>query len=145
MTNELEMLRNEQIELLNNEEFEEKLEVKSWFISKNFNEAQRTALSTTSEYIIANETEKAYYLNALTDYGTISFWCPKSCTYISTYENEVESINNFYNKMQNGLDYNQKLKDLAKANGLKNIRERMTTQTLINKLQAAGIEVPARA
>ena len=27
------------------------------------------------------ETEKAYYLKALSDFGTLKFWCPKSCIY----------------------------------------------------------------
>lgn len=49
------------------------------------------------------------------------------------------------NKMNGGLAYNQMLKEFAKANGIKGIRQRMATATLIAKIEQAGLEVPARA
>lgn len=56
------------------------LKIKDWFLNKNFTSNESYAISV-SELSIERETEKAYYLKALSDFGTLKFWCPKSCIY----------------------------------------------------------------
>ena len=157
------------------------LSVKSWFINKNFTENQKAALDTVYDYKIEKETEKAYFLNAETDYGCIKFWCPKSCTVeISDDEEEArpieevmtefsltkEDMENFalFSKVSNyasgritkaemeeaiakkdaGLKYNVRLVEFCKMAGIKITNRKYTTATLIEKIQNAGLEVPAR-
>lgn len=157
------------------------LSVKSWFINKNFTENQKSALATAYGYKIEKETEKAYFLNADTDYGCIKFWCPKSCTVeISDDEEDARPIEevmaefnltkedmgnfNFFRKVSDyasgritkaeleeaiskkdeGLKYNARLVEFCKVAGIKITNRRYATATLIEKIQNAGLEVPAR-
>lgn len=156
------------------------LSVKSWFINKNFTENQKSALATAYDYKIEKETEKAYFLNAETDYGCIKFWCPKSCTVEINEADEArpieevmaefnltkEDMENFalfskvsdyaagritkaeleeaIAKKNEGLKYNARLAEFCKMAGIKITNRRYTTATLIEKIQNAGLEVPAR-
>lgn len=126
------------------------LEVKSWFISKMENDYERRALSSGATYTVIAETEKAYKLNATTKFGTIVFWCPKSVTIEESWEEqearkEAEAIQ-WEKEMNEGLAYNQMLKEFALNNGVKGIRKsNMRTATIIEKIKEAGLEVPARA
>lgn len=156
------------------------LEVKSWFINKNFTENQKSALATCCGYKIEKETEKAYFLNADTEYGCIKFWCPKSCTVeineaeearpveevMAEFNLTKEDMENFalFRKVSDyasgritkaeleeaiakkdaGLKYNARLVEFCKMAGIKITNRRYTTATLIEKIQNAGLEVPAR-
>ena len=156
------------------------LSVKSWFINKNFTENQKSALATAYDYKIEKETEKAYFLNANTDYGCIKFWCPKSCTVeineaeearpieevMAEFNLTKEDMENFalfskvsdyasgripkaeleeaIAKKDTGLKYNARLVEFCKMAGIKITNRRYTTATLIEKIQNAGLEVPAR-
>lgn len=156
------------------------LSVKSWFINKNFTENQKSALATAYDYKIERETEKAYFLNAETDYGCIKFWCPKSCTVeineaeekrpieevMAEFSLTKEDMENFalfgkvsdyasgritkaeleeaIAKKNEGLKYNERLVEFCKMAGIKITNRRYTTATLIEKIQNAGLEVPAR-
>lgn len=156
------------------------LSVKSWFINKNFTENQKSALATAYDYKIEKETEKAYFLNAETDYGCIKFWCPKSCAVEINEADEArpveevmaefnltkEDMENFalFSKVSDyasgritkseleeaiakkdaGLKYNARLVEFCKMAGIKITNRRYTTATLIEKIQNAGLEVPAR-
>lgn len=156
------------------------LSVKSWFINKNFTENQKSALATAYDYKIEKETEKAYFLNAETDYGCIKFWCPKSCTVeineaeearpieevMAEFNLTKEDMENFalFSKVSDyasgritkaeleeaiakkdaGLKYNARLVEFCKMAGIKITNRRYTTATLIEKIQNAGLEVPAR-
>lgn len=156
------------------------LSVKSWFINKNFTENQKSALATAYDYKIEKETEKAYFLNANTDYGCIKFWCPKSCTVeineaeekrpieevMAEFNLTKEDMENFalfskasdyasgritkaeleeaIAKKDAGLKYNARLVEFCKMAGIKITNRRYTTATLIEKIQNAGLEVPAR-
>lgn len=156
------------------------LSVKSWFINKNFTENQKSALATAYDYKIEKETEKAYFLNANTDYGCIKFWCPKSCTVEINEAEEArpieevmeefsltkEDMENFalFTKVSDyasgritkaeleeaiakkdaGLKYNARLVEFCKMAGIKITNRRYTTATLIEKIQNAGLEAPAR-
>lgn len=156
------------------------LSVKSWFINKNFTENQKSALATAYDYKIEKETEKAYFLNANTDYGCIKFWCPKSCTVeineaeekrpieevMAEFSLTKEDMENFalfskasdyasgritkaeleeaIAKKDEGLKYNARLVEFCKMAGIKITNRRYTTAALIEKIQNAGLEVPAR-
>ncbi len=125
------------------------LQVKNWILEKNLTNEEYSAVSMGAEFTIERETEKAYYLCAHTDFGHIYFWAPKSQCY------EVEEMdpfdqasldNEFNRRWEAGLAYNQLLKDFANAHGIKGIgKRRLRTETLIEKIKNAGLEVPARA
>ena len=51
--------------------------VADWFLKKNFDQNERYVISLADMKAI-KETAKAYFINAVSDFGTISFWCPKS-------------------------------------------------------------------
>ena len=123
------------------------LVVKNWFMNKNF------GLSNNDFdcYKILKETEKAYYIKAEHDKtGDRCFWCPNSCTEEAelqdemTEEQELAMYKEWDKKLEKGLEYNQKLKAYAKSLGIKFRGARTATQTIINKLNEAGIEVPTR-
>lgn len=56
------------------------LQVKEWFLNKNF-EGQSYAMSVADRIEVLKETEKAYQLKFVTEYGNIVSWVPKSCTF----------------------------------------------------------------
>lgn len=51
--------------------------IADWFIKKKFDQNERYAISL-ADMTAVKETEKAYFIKAVSDFGTISFWCPKS-------------------------------------------------------------------
>ncbi len=55
------------------------MKVKNWFMNKNFDEAERIAISASPDPIVEKETEKAVLLKWNTEYGIIKSWIPKSC------------------------------------------------------------------
>ena len=123
------------------------LVVKNWFMNKNFGVSN----NHFDNYKILKETEKAYYLVAESEkYGDITFWCPKSCTEEAELqdemaeEQELAMFKEWDKKLEKGLEYNQKLKEYAKSFGINFRGARTATQTIINKLNEAGIEVPTR-
>lgn len=46
--------------------------------------------------------------------------------------------------MDRGLEYNAELLKFAKANGVKGVRARMKTSTLLKKIAKAGLDAPAK-
>ena len=120
--------------------------LKDWILKKNLTNEQRYACSVGDGFYISRETEKAVLIKNNTDFGTVSFWCPKSC--LKTEEDikkEIEAEQRWENAMESGLEYNKTLVEYAKANGVKGVRTGLRTKTLIEKIQKAGLEVPARA
>ena len=72
-------------------------------------------------------------------------WIPKSLI-LSKEEHEKDVIEE-EEKVKNtmtSLEYNSKLNRFAKEKGIKGIRQRMTTSTLIMKIENAGFEIPKR-
>lgn len=54
--------------------------VKDWFVRKNYEGNQLYAIRESgNQFVITDETEKAYKGYYDTDYGKIYAWCPKSC------------------------------------------------------------------
>ena len=117
--------------------------VKDWFLKKTLTRDELYAYNVGDGAYIARETEKAVLVKNMTDYGMISFWCPKSCLL-----KKEESPRNFkkelFQRMENGLKYNEILVTYAKNNGVKGVRTGMRTVTLIKKIEDAGLDVPAR-
>ena len=111
--------------------------VKDWFLHKTLTEQERYAFKTGCAYI-TKETEKAVLIKCDTKYGDLSFWCPKKC--LKT-ENEKEEL---VKRFESGLKYNELLVSFAKKHGVKGVRKGFRTQTIIEKIQEAGLEVPAR-
>ncbi len=118
------------------------MQVKNWFINEKFNQQEAYVISV-SELTVIDETEKAVKIYADSDYGYLKFWCPKSC--IITDEEIAKQEEELNKKFQKGLEYNKSLVEFAKSNGIKGVREGLRTVTLIEKIKAAGLEVPARA
>ena len=115
------------------------MRIKEWFLFKNFNQSERYAISV-SDIEIEKETEKAYFLKCISDYGVIKTWVPKSCTmsdeeYFEEYKKQQE-------KFEKELEKYEKLIDWAKKQGLE-VRKRMKKSTAIDKIINAGLEVPA--
>ena len=123
-------------------EEERKMQVKNWFINEKFNQQEAYVISV-SELTVIDETEKAVKIYADSDYGHLKFWCPKSC--IITDEEIAKQEEELDKKFKKGLEYNKSLVTFAKNNGIKGVREGLRTVTLIEKIKAAGLEVPARA
>ncbi len=122
-------------------------EIKKWFLEKNFNQNQRYIINLSiisRELTVLSETEKALKFRANSDFGYIDFWCPKSCLAENVTEQEKKWEEERQNRIASGLDYNKKLVEFAKANGIKGIRTGMKTLTLKQKISAAGLAVPQK-
>ena len=120
--------------------------VKEWFLRKNLTSEQMYAYRVGDGAYISKETEKAVLIKNDTDFGTVSFWCPKSCLMTKEdVEKEEERREKLNKACESGLAYNEKLVAFAKEHGVKGIRIGLRTQTLIDKIKKAGLEVPARA
>lgn len=129
------------------------LRIESWFMINNFSENERLVVESSDEPIIKKETEKAYLLEFNSDYGTITKWVPKSCTYQGIKvdrtprektEEEKARDKEMIRKAFPGLAYNEYLTNYAKENNVKGVRIGMKTATLIEKIKNAGLEVPSR-
>lgn len=113
------------------------MKIKTWFLSKNFTSNERMIIEMaifSDDVEILKETEKAVFVQFTSDYGAIKTWMPKSCM-----------LNDDEPCATTGLDYNIMLVNFAKSNGIKGIRTGLKTETLINKIRRAGLQVPARA
>ena len=53
--------------------------IKKWFLEKNFLQNERYVIETGNLEVV-KETEKAFQFKCESDYGSFTFWCPKSCT-----------------------------------------------------------------
>lgn len=122
--------------------------IKAWFLNKNFTSNERTIIENADmggELIVVRETEKAVNFKAVSDYGTLVFWCPKSCLTVNETEEERKINEEKSEKISSGLAYNELLVSYAKSKGIKGIRKGMKTVTLIQKIKSAGYEVPSRS
>lgn len=119
--------------------------IKGWFLDKNFTQNERYIINLAmngDELETLRETEKAVQLRADSDFGSLTFWCPKSCI-LKDGKVDEEMVRK-YQRMEAGLNYNEKLVVFAKENGIKGIRRGMKTQTLMRKITEAGLTIPAR-
>lgn len=100
------------------------------------------------ELTVEKETEKAYYGTIEVDSvdgeyeKTIHVWVPKKCT--MTLEEAQAEDEREEKAIKSGIEYNSMLVEFAKSNGVKGVRKGFRTATLVEKIKAAGLEVPAR-
>ena len=63
----------------------ENLSIKDWFLIKNFTQNERYVIKIAeenNELTAVKQTEKALLLKANSEFGTLTFWAPKSvCVY----------------------------------------------------------------
>ena len=101
------------------------------------------------ELTVEKETEKAYYGTIEVDSvdgeyeKTIHVWVPKKCT--MTLEEAQAEDEREEKAIESGIEYNKKLVEFCKDNGIKGARTGLRTTTLIEKIKKAGYEIPARA
>lgn len=114
--------------------------VKDWFVSKNFSSEQAYAINSECDFIeVSKETEKAYNLIFHTAFGKIFSWVPKS---VCMTQEEVEiDAKKSVEAWDNGLARNQELLAEAKELGVKGLRPRNRTETLIKKINARKREL----
>ena len=119
--------------------------IKKWFLDKNFSQNERYVIQCAimgGELEVLGETEKAIKFKANSDYGYLVFWCPKSCLSENMTEQEKRWEQERQNNIKSGLEYNSKLVEFAKKNGVKGVRVGMKTLTLKQKISAAGLAIP---
>lgn len=51
---------------------------KEWILKKNLSFDELRAVNQGCDWTVESETEKAYLFKAITDFGKITVWCPKS-------------------------------------------------------------------
>lgn len=119
------------------------IEIKSWFVLKNFTSEERYAESVSDKEIV-RETEKAVLIKFVSDFGTFTKWIPKSCLMTEEdYRIEREKEEKRIARFEEGKrKYNELIK-FAKNNGVKYVRVGLRKETIINKIKEAGLEVPA--
>lgn len=125
------------------EKEEEELEIKSWFVLKNFTSEERYAESVSDKEIV-RKTEKAVLIKFVSDFGTFTKWIPKSC--LMTEEDfriEREREEKRIARFEEGQRKYKELVKFAKENKVKGVRIGFRKETIINKIKDAGLEVPA--
>lgn len=96
------------------------VEIKGWFMSKNFSDRERLAIIGVTPEILG-ETEKAVKFLWATDCGKIFRWVPKSCLVTEEdkkSENTPEKIAARVNAMQARENAYQDLINKCRANGI---------------------------
>lgn len=117
------------------------LPIKYWFQKKL--EEENNAYIYNWESTPIRESEKAVLINIKFQTFTgrefyKNCWIPKSCIGKEEMLKKVE-------RAHSGLNYNQVLVNFAKEKCIKGARAGLKTKTLIQKIAAAGYEVPERA
>lgn len=124
------------------EKEEEELEIKSWFVLKNFTSEERYAESVSDKEIV-RETEKAVLIKFVSDFGIFTKWIPKSC--LMTEEDfriEKEKEERRIARFKEGQRKYEELVKFAKENNVKGIRIGWRKETIVNKIKDAGLEIP---
>ena len=115
--------------------------IPEWFLDKSLDQQEKYAFSVGDGAFVdrVSESGKAVLVKNRTDYGTVSFWMPRSIILDNSklrIEKEKQAARD--KAWDNGLLYNKYLRDTAKANGLKigNVRR---TRKIVEKLEAGGV------
>lgn len=110
--------------------------IPEWIINKNLDQNQVYAIRAEGEDAsLVRETEKAVLVAWFTEYGKVEMWCPKS---VLKSKNEVEAeIAEQENRFVAGCERYAKLVEAAKGLNI-GIRNRMSTQTILRKVNEAG-------
>lgn len=121
--------------------------IKRWYLHNNFSPGEIYVIDNAmmgEGLEILKETEKAVKFRAYSDWGRVTFWCPRSCLMENETEQEREWREEREAKFEKGLKYNESLVKFGKEKGIKGIRAGLKTATLIRKISEAGYEVPKR-
>ena len=121
--------------------------IKRWYLHNNFSPGEIYVIDNAmmgEGLEILKETEKAVKFRAYSDWGRVTFWCPKSCLMENETEQERKWMEDREAKFEKGLKYNESLVKFGKEKGIKGIRTGLKTATLIRKISEAGYEVPER-
>ena len=116
--------------------------IKEWFFKKNIAES-----CWDGHYAeVIKETEKAYQVRvAINGDYWCKTWVPKSCTL--THEEYLEAVETAAAKANERWEAAckayQELIAYAQQNGVRGVREGLRKETIINKIKAAGIPLPA--
>lgn len=121
--------------------------IKRWYLHNNFSPEERYIIDNAmmgEGLRVLRETDKAIQFRAYSDWGRVTFWCPKSCLM----ENETEWERKWREergaRFEKGLNYNESLVKFGKEKGIRGIRTGLRTATLIRKISEAGYDVPER-
>lgn len=126
-------------------DYEERIrDIPEWFLQKSFNSNELYGVRSADTTYVSKETEKAFLANWNGEYGTVRTWVPKSLVSDEAITKRAKQEAAFYKRAQDGLAYNKQLVQFAKSHGVKGARERMTTETLLKKIKAAGLTAPER-
>lgn len=117
------------------------VEVKNWFVNKNFTSEQAYAINDADRFQIVDETEKAYKLRVATAFGNIVSWFPKSVCMTQEQVNVENAVRQARAPRENGLEKNMRLLIEARELGVKGLRERNRTATLERKIAERKMEL----
>lgn len=121
------------------------MRVKDWFVKKI--EIPYGFHLINDIECIEKETEKAYYVRMTIETNdgeherTLRTWVPKSCTQTAE-EYEAEAKEN-EDRFEAGKERYARLVEWAKAQGVKGVRIGMRKVTILGKIEALGLTVPA--
>lgn len=118
------------------------LKVKQWFIDKNFTPDERY-IASVSDLLIVKETEKAVLIQFYSDFGKFNKWVPKSCLMSKEdFQKEKERFEKMVTAFDEGKRKYDELVKFAKENNVKGVRAGLRKQTIINKIENAGLVAP---
>ena len=121
------------------------IKVKDWFVGRIAVPAGFNLINNIE--FIEKETEKAYRVRMVIESCdgesemSIMVWVPKSCTQTAE-EYEAES-KEYIDRFEAGKEKYAKLVEWAKAQGVKGVRVGLRKSTIIAKIEALGLAVPA--
>lgn len=121
------------------------MKVKDWFVGKIATPVGFHLINNIE--FIEKETEKAYRVRMVIEScdgeseRSIMVWVPKSCTQTAEeYESESKERTA---RFEAGKEKYAKLVEWAKAQGVKGVRVGLRKSTIIAKIEALGLTVPA--
>jgi hypothetical protein len=125
--------------------------MKAWFYDKN----NYGFYGPYSGHIcfICKETEKAYQVIVFVEENSFNCWVPKSCTVETEAERDAEAVANEQRKAEYEARRQERYEQACKAYseliayaqkmGVRGVREGLRKDTIIRKIQEAGIPLPA--
>ena len=121
--------------------------IKKWFLLNLKSEFHYNLNFFTNQADVIHETEKAYKvliecssIDGEWD-GTKSVWVPKSCT--MTKDEYLAEIEASKKRFEDGCKVYQELIAYAQKMGVKGVREGLRKETILRKIEAAGVAIPA--
>lgn len=135
---------NNNVNTINNEKT---VFVKEWFMNKIAMDNNGWGFWENSG-VVVRETAKAYLLKMEAhtidgEYeGFLQIWAPKSCTVESLEELNQEKQQR-QERFEAACEAYQNLIAYARANGVRGVREGLRKETIIRKIQNAGVALPA--